>query len=159
MIISDKKGFTLLEMILVLSIISILALIMLSFLGASRDKGKNSSVKENLVNARSQAALYFVENNNSYTGLCTNSKIVAMIQSATRAVNIVPKAGSYEDTDVGDYDTEVCHASGASYAIWVPLTTSASGAAVGWCIDANYTSAQRSVASSNALLSSVYVCP
>jgi prepilin-type N-terminal cleavage/methylation domain-containing protein len=140
---SNKKinGFTLIELLLVIAIIGILVAVVLTNLRTSRDKGEDAGVKTNIINARSQAEVYYTNHNRSYLGLCndTTDGIFKQMQVAAKAENITPR-GTYVLTDAGAYNKETCHDSAGAYAAWVPLKTasfgaSASGNPVGLCID------------------------
>ena len=91
-----KKGFTLIELLVVIAIIGILTSVVLASLNSARDKGGDAAVKANLANMRSQAALYFDDNNSNYgpnTGTsCTtagsvfaDSRVAAQLDAAVKA--------------------------------------------------------------------------
>ena len=60
--LNKKRGFTLIELLVVIAIIGILASVVLSSLLIARDRGSNAAIKENLSNIRTQAELYFANN-------------------------------------------------------------------------------------------------
>ena len=71
-----NKGFTLLELLVVVVIIGILAAITMAIMSDARKKGGDAGVKSNLMSARSQAEVFFNINTVaplSYTNVCTNS--------------------------------------------------------------------------------------
>ncbi|MEX0935030.1 MAG: type II secretion system protein [Candidatus Paceibacterota bacterium] len=67
------RGFTLIELLVVIAIIGILASVVLASLNTARDKGSDAAIKSNLNNARAQSELYYDDNDNSYSGVCTAS--------------------------------------------------------------------------------------
>lgn len=69
----SSKGFTLLELLIVIAILGVLMAILLYYLGDARSKGSDASIQSNLVNARAQAELYFNLNGLSYMDVCTES--------------------------------------------------------------------------------------
>ena len=129
-IISLNKGFTLLELLIVVAIIAILTLITLDYLGSSRERGADAGTKQNLVNARGQAEVYFA-NNESYEGVCNSVSqgIYRQVRAAARAQKLTT-TGLYDDATAGSAAQEVCHDSGTAYATWVPLSQGE-----GMCID------------------------
>lgn len=65
-----KRGFTLIELLIVIAIIGILATILLANLGDSRDEAINASARTTMSGLRSEAELFYNQNNFRYTGLC-----------------------------------------------------------------------------------------
>jgi len=72
--IHTSKGFTLVELLVVIALIGIIATLALSALNTARDKGADGAAIESLNNARAQADLYYSENGNAYTSVCAMSK-------------------------------------------------------------------------------------
>lgn len=58
------KGFTLLEILVVIAIIGIFASVAVVALSSSKGKGDDSAVRSNLNSLRSQAELYYLNNKN-----------------------------------------------------------------------------------------------
>jgi len=160
----SSAGFTLIELLVVIAIIGILASIVLASLSSARNKGSDAAIEQTLVNARSQAGLFFVSNSNKYltgasggTGdLCSstalqggNTGINALLTSAahdylsTLTVTIGPAS-------LGAWNKATCHASATAFAAEVPLKASASGSPVMWCIDSAGTSKQETTNISNS---------
>jgi prepilin-type N-terminal cleavage/methylation domain-containing protein len=142
-----NKGFTLIELLVVIAIIGILASVVLAALTDSRKKGTDTSIKSALREARSQAELYY-SNNNTYDTVCAlgdSSKIGNMVLSARKQLRSSATAiggdttpFSYSanggTTDAAD-GSAVCHDSATGWAVIVSLknpTTASSG----WCVEA-----------------------
>ena len=155
----SKAGFTLLELLVVMAIIGILVLVSVSFIGGFKSKGGDAGVKQNLLNARSQISTYYLNSGNSYLNVCADTTVRRMVQSAARAADITPIAGGYANGDVGDWDSEACHATATAWAVWVPLKNSTSAANTSaWCIDS--TNASRNVTGNGTTLgANATVCP
>jgi len=61
-----KKGFTLLELLVVVAIIGLLVSITLGYLGSARKKGDDTAVKTNLAAIRSTSEIFYLSNDNKY---------------------------------------------------------------------------------------------
>lgn len=81
----NNLGFTLIELLVVISIISLLSSIVLATLNSSRDKAGNTTVKAQLSNIRSQAALLCGDGGSTCTSVCLDSTIDKMITYARSA--------------------------------------------------------------------------
>jgi prepilin-type N-terminal cleavage/methylation domain-containing protein len=130
----STNGFTLLELLIVVAIIGILSAITVDYVGRSRGEGADAGVQRNLVNARTQAAVFF-DNNGTFEGVCNNTTtgIFRHMRAAAQAQGITLRA-SYTDAQVGDAANDACHDSATAFAAWVPLKTGG-----GLCIDSNNT--------------------
>lgn len=64
--ITSKKGFTLIEILVVILIIGLLAAVVLAMLGSAQDKGSNGAIKASSDSLRKQAELAYNNNNLSY---------------------------------------------------------------------------------------------
>ncbi|MFZ1987815.1 MAG: type II secretion system protein [Minisyncoccia bacterium] len=60
-----RRGFTLIELLVVIAIIGLLSAVVLASLSSARLKGKDASIRSNLLTVQNQAALYW-ENNSNY---------------------------------------------------------------------------------------------
>ncbi|MCC7436779.1 prepilin-type N-terminal cleavage/methylation domain-containing protein [Candidatus Nomurabacteria bacterium] len=115
-----KKGFTIIELLMVIAIIGIIASIMISNLGKGKNKGTDGAITKQVTEIRSQAELHFINNGNSYLNVCTsgtnnvNSMLskLASISGTTAAIN----SGAVQTTT-----TTNCNTSVAAYAVSVKL--------------------------------------
>jgi prepilin-type N-terminal cleavage/methylation domain-containing protein len=125
-----KSGFTLIELLVVIAIIGILTSVVLASLNSARDKGGDAAVKQNLSNLRSQAALYYEENANSYgpnTGtscttagsIFTDPRVAAQLGAAVEAS--------------GGGSVATCANSATLWVVSVPLRDKTKN----WCVDSS----------------------
>jgi len=61
-----NKGFSLIELMMVVAIVAFLASVTMGYLGNARKKGDDTAVKSNLATLRAVSELFFLENSNSY---------------------------------------------------------------------------------------------
>lgn len=83
---NSKKGFTLMELLVVVAIIGVLVSVVSVFLTTARKRGGDSAIKEQVAALRSQAELYALSNNNSYVNLFTNNNTWASADIAVQAI-------------------------------------------------------------------------
>jgi prepilin-type N-terminal cleavage/methylation domain-containing protein len=130
-----RRGFTLIELLVVIAIIGILSAVVLASLNTARTKGKDAAVEADLQSIRSQAEVYY--NNNNYVyGTSTNSCTTGMFTD-TSITNIL--ANIRADNNNG---TAVCNSTGAAYAVETPINSSPGF----WCIDSSGNSKTESAA-------------
>jgi len=131
-------GFTIIELLVVVSIISLLASTIFSSLGSARDKSGNAAVKSSMSSLRTQMDLSW---SGTYTGICTDTKVAEILDSASMA-------------GVGNATSDVCNSNSTRWAASVPLKM-AEGTSNYWCVDS--TGIAKGEAS--ALGAGIYVCP
>ena len=111
-----KKGFTIIEHLVVVAIIGILASIVLVSLNSARDKGRDASAKGSMSSARAAAELYF-DDTGSYQDLCLDADFDALLAAAENQTAT----------------TSYCNDSGGSWAASVLLRDQTTE----YCVDSN----------------------
>lgn len=149
------RGFTLLELLIVVAIIGILTAIVLIALNDARNKGADAGVKSNLSSARSQAEVFYNANTaspNTYDNVCDLGAVGGveaiglMVQTAAKSAGL----GSYAVNATGDLTSATCNTNGVSWAAEAPLK----GAGGMWCVDSTGTSERKTTS-----IGSGTVCP
>lgn len=77
-----NKGFTLIEILLVVAIIGIIASITVTQVSSSRQRAKDAKIKQQISNILTYAEKYNLDNANSYTNFCSDIEINNMINNA-----------------------------------------------------------------------------
>jgi prepilin-type N-terminal cleavage/methylation domain-containing protein len=79
-----QKGFTLIEILVVIAIIGILSSVIIAALNSARDKGANALVESQMASLRAQAELiYSTVTPNSYDTVCGDTKFSSMLDNAS----------------------------------------------------------------------------
>lgn len=143
---SLKRGFTLLEVLVVTAIVVLLMGVVLAMLTSARSKGGDAGVKSNLKNAIGQGEIFFGTNTtvpNTYTNVCTNGIVGGAIGVGGQVLAAAKANGyaSYATNAIGTTSTVTCNdATGAAWAAEVPLKSA--GANQMWCVDSTGKSLQ-----------------
>jgi len=82
--LGGKKGFTIVELIVVIAIIAVLASIVLVNVTQYLNKGKDAGIQGNLAGVLTDAAQYF-DTNGNYTSFCTDTTVAAALAAADSA--------------------------------------------------------------------------
>jgi prepilin-type N-terminal cleavage/methylation domain-containing protein len=80
----QKKGFTIIELIVVIAIIAVLAAIVMVNVTSYINKGKDAAVQGDLAGIMTDAAVYF-DTNGNYTNVCSDTTVVAALAAADAA--------------------------------------------------------------------------
>ncbi len=93
-IFGTDKGFTLIEILVVISIISLLTALILIPLTETRIKAKDGRIVLSMAQIRPVAALYFSDHNNTYAGLESNPNITILLNDVGANGGEKPSDGS-----------------------------------------------------------------
>lgn len=143
----QKTGFTLVELLIVISIIGILSAVVLSSLSTARGRGNDAAIKQNLHSIQIQAELYGIANNSygnvSYGTTCTADMF-----------GDPPTARALDGADKANGSGKVyCYAGGNEYLIAVDLATGGY-----WCLDSTG-AARPETGAAPAAIPAGNVCP
>ena len=141
-----NKGFTLIEILIVVAIIGILSAIVMASLGSAKGKGNDVAIQSNLANIRAQSELYysFVGNYGSGTpspspsySQCANvsgSVIGSSTLGFANALKAVVKLNG--GTTLGTDPYVACSNMGTPMSNWA-IIASTSKPTVNWCVDSS----------------------
>jgi prepilin-type N-terminal cleavage/methylation domain-containing protein len=170
-----KRGFTLIELLVVIAIIGILSSVVLASLTSARARSKDTAIKTQLAQVRSQAELFHTLHG-SYIGVgvggaddspgeCLNTSSSSFVAkfpgtmldtSVSGNVNaLVSAANANRGTDYGI--RMYCGVQHDRWAFAIPLNAPSSGMN-GWCVDSTGTAKEinRNFTGSQG---SLYSCP
>ncbi|MFA6338443.1 MAG: type II secretion system protein [Candidatus Paceibacterota bacterium] len=132
-----SQGFTLIELLVVIAIIGILTAIIVPDISNLRSKGSNAAVKENLTAIRSQAGIYYDDNENTYGLDISDCTSVDANGKSVFTNPLVARALENALTNAGASPTQVCNTStdGQKWASSISPLKDASEAS--WCVDSS----------------------
>lgn len=103
-------GFTLVELLVVISIIGLLASMVLLNLRSSQNEARNSSIQSSIHQLRNAAELSYNQNSESYTQVCdeadnslSNTGDFGLLEAAIKKENNNSTVSCYESADKKDF--------------------------------------------------------
>jgi len=118
-----SKGFTIIELLVVVSIIAVLAAIVLVNVTGYINRGKNASIKSNLATVATNGSIFFY-NNSTYDAFCTNAYFTSPSAAITAA------GGTAICTEKGDNTTYDAFCTNAYFTSPSAAITAAGGTAI-----------------------------
>jgi prepilin-type N-terminal cleavage/methylation domain-containing protein len=92
-----RKGFTLIEMLIVIVILGILAMVIIPQISTSTDDAKLSTLQTNLSAMRNSVELYYAQHNGAYPGVAVPTTVPADVTTA--ALAFAAQLTRYTDID------------------------------------------------------------
>ena len=142
MIKKSNRGFTLIDLLVVIAIIGILSSVVLASLNTARSKGSDAAIKADLNNIRAQAELYYDNSSNSY-GTFASAACDASPAAVFNDQN-VKQALAHAISQSGQSGTSAsnCVSNNTS---WAAAVTLKSANTTAWCVDSTGQSKQKTV--------------
>lgn len=104
---NKQKGFTIIELIVVIAIIAVLASIVLVNVTQYLNKGKDAAIQGNLAGILTNSAQYF-DTNGNYTSLCANPTVAAALAAADNTYDGNTTADEVTDCNGGTSAFAAC---------------------------------------------------
>ncbi len=132
---NKDKGFTLIEIVVVIAIIGILSAVVLAVLSRPRASGADAAIKGDLRTVQTQSQLFYGDNNNRYntdgaTGVTPAAACPTSGATMFAADTQIKSAISHINSVSGNTATCYMSSNGSQYLIWIALKTSGY-----WCVD------------------------
>ncbi len=138
-----KKGFTLIEILIVIAIIGILASVVLGSLNTARTKATDAAIKSNITNLRGMASIWYDDNSQEYAS-AGNEYASSTCPTVVSSGNIFADAKIFSGvseayTKAGGASLSRCVATATTWAVAVQLKSSDGPAPANepdsWCVD------------------------
>ena len=144
---SEARGFTLIELLVVIAIIGILSYIILPSLFSARQQGNDAGVESDLETIKTQAEIYYTQNNNGYGTPGNSCATAGSIFSDPTIMNAVAQI-----TQDANSATIACNNASDAFAVQALLT--AQGGTTYECMDST-----GNPSTSTTPLGTATVCP
>lgn len=126
----SQKGFTIIELIVVIAIIAVLAAIVLVNVTQYISKGKNSAIKGDMSTISTNAAVYFDgQSPSTYIGFCTGAT-----PSSTCTTPVAAAVGNGATGTCGTDSKQPCEYESLT-AYCVTTTLNSVSGDTNWCVD------------------------
>ena len=141
-ITNKKKGFTLLELLVVVSIIALLSVVVIAALNTAKAKGADSAVKADMANLKTQIELYLADKGSYASSNHSENYCSTVAANNIIADPIIQQVLNYANKATGgsivsnQYRSTKCAAASLSYAIAIALKTNDTDT---WCMDSTGT--------------------
>lgn len=157
---NSKRGFTLLELLVVVGLIAILSAVVIVALNTARGKGGDAGVKSNLHTVKNQAELFLSNNSNSYLPSGGSTFAVATCPAYDGSgTNMLSRdsviASSIAQAVSNGGNGSSCYNSATAWAVAVGLKSSSTAS---WCIDNTGSSKQVASAPASAINGVTFAC-
>lgn len=124
-----RRGFTLIELMVIVAIIGLFSALALASLGRSKNKGSDAAVQQDMRSIQQQAELYSIKNANSYGSTygtaCDTANTVFDGPKVQKLIEALEKAN-------GGSGTITCHNTTSQYVVVSSLPAGGY-----WCVDSS----------------------
>lgn len=145
-----QKGFTLIELIVVIAIIAVLSGIILFSIAQYINKGKDSNIASNLSVLVPAGEVYYNNHSSSYTGFCDLDNSV--IANAVSQMPKNPQGACHESNDAG----LCCAVGGINDNEWAACATRFADQNSAYCVDSR--GAKKEI-SNDQCITLITLCP
>lgn len=140
-IMKKNKGFSLIELMMVITIIGILSAIIYVSISGAKAKAANENAKQGLSTAIVQAKLYYFANGESFDGVCDLSSPVGGVKSISDILLNAAKSTAVGDKynsinlGAGSWEMTTCYDGSSYWVAQVPLRGSTVSKPKMFCAD------------------------